>query len=336
MASLFEEINNLENWNYYTRENKFQIETIDNWNLDKKHKNFIENFLKLSGKIEIISFFHIELDKFTRATHTNSVFFLGCLFYEKLGFKDKINFKREERDEFNFIWFLTSLIHDFGYDIENNRKRYEKVTKNIESLKKDFDIKEDLLKQPLDSYSKNMKELIDYIPEYYEKRFDGTIGRDKNGKIDHGIASGLILYNSLVKNRKDKKDKYGEIDIKHNLYWGEDLDLFYATSSYSIAIHNIRSKNQDLKFSIKDDPFLFLLWIADTLEPTKCFECCNPQYVLENIDIEFNSNKNGFTIKNKQNSELDFSKYKKNIKGLTNFLNIKTNIENINEFVLSW
>lgn len=336
MASLFEEINSLENWNYYTRENEFQIETIDNWNLDNKHKKFIEDFLKLSGKIEIINFFQIELDKFERTTHTNSVFFLGCLFYEKLSFKNKINFKREERDEFSFIWFLTSLIHDFGYDIENNKKRYEKVTKNIESLKKHFYIEEDLLKQPLDTYSKNMKELIDYIPEYYEKRFDGTIGRDKNGKIDHGIASGLILYNSLVKNRKDKKDKYGEIDTNHNLYWGEDLDLFYATSSYSIAIHNIRSKNKDLKFSIEDDPFLFLLWIADTLEPTKCFECCNPQYVLENIVIEFNSNQNGFTIKNKQNSELDFSKYKKNIEGLTNFLNIKTNTDNINEFVLSW
>jgi hypothetical protein len=285
-----------------------------------------------------ISFGNI-LNNFERAIHTNSVFFLGCLFYKELDFNDKISFTRDGRDEFHFIWFLTSLIHDFGYEIEKNKKAYDKITEDIESFKKYFSIYYDLLKQPLYNYSKNMKKLVSDIDEYYKKRFNGTIGRDRNGKIDHGIASGLILYNSLVKNRKNRKnmkEQHGEIHEKYNLYWGDDLDKFYEISALSIAVHNIRRKNDDLKFSIEEDAFLFLFWLVDTIEPTKCFNCCNPQYVIENITIKFHDNKKGFTIKNKEESKLDFTKYKKNIEGLTNFLNIKINTDNLNEFVLSW
>lgn len=340
MSSIFEEINNLENeeWDYYQRTSEFQNKTIDNWNLKENHKAFIEDFLKLSGKMDINVSFENVLDDFERSTHTNNVFFLGCLFYKKLDFKNKIKFTRNDRDEFHFIWFLTSLVHDFGYKIEKNKDKYKKITEDIESFKKYFDIDNDLLKKSTNDYSNNMKELIKNINNYYSDRYNGkrVDGSLAEGKIDHGIASGLILYNSLVENRKKMKKQYGENDKKHNLYWGDDLDKFYEISAYSIAVHNIRRKNNDLKFSIEKDGFIFLFWLTDTIEPTKNFDCCNAQYVLENIIIEFTDNKKGFTIKNKKGSELDFTEYKKNIKNLEHFLNIKINTEEKDEIVLSW
>lgn len=341
MSSILEEINNLKNeeWDYYKRTSEFPNKTIDNWNIKENHKAFIDDFLRLSGKMDINVSFENILDDFERSTHTNSVFFLGSLLYKKLDFKDKVKFTRKDgNDEFHFIWFITSLIHDFGYKIEKNKQNYKDITENIESFKNDFEIEKetDLTKQPSNKYSENMKKLIGDIDEYYKKRFDGTIGRDKNGKIDHGIASGLILYDSLVKNRKKMKEQYGENDTKHNLYWGDDLDEFYEVSAYSIAVHNIRRECNDLKFTIEEDAFLFLFWLSDTIEPNKSFDCCNPQYVLENIIIEFHDDKKGFTIKNKESSELDFTAYKKNIKNLECFLDIKADTEVKDKIVLFW
>lgn len=344
MLNLFDEINGLEKWDYYSRKDEFSIKKIDNWNFNRKHICFIEDFLKLSGKIGIINFFKIKLDYFERGAHTNSVFFLGCLFYKKLDFKNKIKFTRNDRNdrnEFYFVWFLTSLVHDFGDDIENNKNNYKEVTNDIQSFIKEFSIKEKLLEQDIAHNSENMKKLIDYIPKYYEERFDGKKGRGTNGKIDHGIASGLLLYSGLVENRKDKEEKYGEIqriDENNSIYWGKDLEKFYTDASYSIAIHNIRYPENTLKFSIEENPFLFLFWLADTIEPIKSFESksCKAQYILENIIIEFHNNKKGFTIKNKQNSTLDFTKYKEKIESLKDFLDIEINTKETNEIILSW
>jgi hypothetical protein len=341
MSSIFEEINNLEDkdWDYYNRTSEFPNKKIDNWNVKQNHKVFIDNFLKLSEKMDINISFENVLDDFERDIHTNSVFFLGCLFYKKLDFKNKTSFIRDGRDEFHFIWFITSLIHDFGYKIENNKEKYKEITKDIDNFKKYFSINNDLLKQPTNGYSNNMQELIKDISPYYSDRYNGkrSDGSLTEGKIDHGIASGLILYNSLVKNRKEMKERYGENDTKHNLYWGNGLDKVYEISAYSIAVHNIRRrKDNALIFSIEEDAFLFLFWLTDTIEPTKCFDCCNPQYVLENIIIEFHDNKKGFTVRNREDSKLDFTKYKKDIENLERFLDIKVNTKETNEIVLSW
>lgn len=82
MASLLEEINILDHWDYYERKVEPHItDKIVDWNCHFQHKNFIREFLKLSGKEEIINSFHIDVKNFEREIHTNSVFYLGCLFY---------------------------------------------------------------------------------------------------------------------------------------------------------------------------------------------------------------------------------------------------------------
>jgi hypothetical protein len=101
MKSLLEEIKNLKNWDYYEREDNYEI--ID-WCDNSQHQDFIKCFLKIGGKELIEKYFFtpelkcvgISLDNFERATHTNSVFFIGCLLYEKLLLKDKIKFTKIE------------------------------------------------------------------------------------------------------------------------------------------------------------------------------------------------------------------------------------------------
>ncbi|NOQ29986.1 MAG: hypothetical protein GQ570_02560 [Helicobacteraceae bacterium] len=342
MTSLLEKINTLNDYDDYKKEES-KSPKIDDWNNQTQHKNFIEYFLESSGKASIVKeFFQIDLNNFERATHTNSVFFVGTLLYKNLNFKDKIKFTRNEINEFYFIWFLTSLVHDFGDDIEKNKDNYPKVTSEIKSLKEMLNINtNDLLQQPLDKYSENMKKLIKHISPYYKERFEGKQGSSSNGKIDHGIASGLILYDGLVKNREKKEEEYGEIqklDNNSSIYWAKELEKFYAYASYSIAIHNIRYPENSLKFSIEEDPFLFLFWLADTIEPIKSFQTeeCLPSYILENIIIEFHNNKKGFTIKNNKDSKLDFSEYKNKIYNLIKFLKIDINTKKKNIIKLSW
>jgi len=331
MKSFLKEITSLEEWDYYKRTDEFKLKQIENWCCQHEHKDFIKNYLKLSGKIKIIKFFKIEFEQFTRAIHTNGVFFLGSLFYEKLDFKNKINFTRDGRDEFYFMWFLSSLVHDFRHDMEKRQNEDKKLTNDIDSFITEFDVENNLLKKPINNYSKNMKELIAFIPEYYERRIDGKEGRSNESRIDHGITSGLILYDSLVKNRKEKQEEHGDIDTKHNLYWGDELDKFYAIAAHSIAVHNMRK--EDLKFSITEEPFLFLFMLADTIEPSKYFKCANPKEVLEDIAIEFHS-KTKFTITNLLKLELDFTEYAKRIENLQSFLKVKVDSEEKNKITI--
>ncbi len=72
--------------------------------------------------------------------------------------------------------------------------------------------------------------------------------------------------------------------------------------------------------SIKDFPLLYLLGIVDTINPIKTYKGCDPNYVLENLSIDFESNK--IIIKNEDGSRLVFSDLIKNAKNFDGWLNI--------------
>lgn len=340
MKSLFEEIKTLKNWNYYSENRNYEI---INWNSKSNHIEFIEKFLDVSGKESIKdSFFTnelkidgISLDNFGRAIHTNSVFFIGCLLYEKLLLKEKIKFIRAdgEGDEFHFIWFLTSLIHDFGYFAENDKTKFSYITEDIASLNLTHNLlnykeqcnknKKNYLKDAYEEYKYPTKVIIDYIPTYFKEAFQGIRSSRNESKIEHGIYSGLVLYDGLVKNRLKKKNN-------SEFYWKDDLDKFYAKASFSIAIHNMRrdgiiDNSKDLKFSIEDEPYLFLFGLADTIEPTKMFDFDDVEYILKNILIEFKDNV--IILQNSSESELDFSRLISRISGLESWLNVNISSE---------
>ncbi len=358
MKSILNQIKSMKGWDYYPRKKEDFLDHINDWNNHEEHKNFIKTFLRISGKSIIQNAFEeingLKLEKFERLEHINSVFFLGCLLYKNTIFSEKINFDRPknyEKDEFYFIWFLTSLVHDFGYYIEKNVP--EEVDNNIESFKSYLGNKDeendfyDLLSEEFD-ISDNLKILLGSVPIYYRARLDGQIGRGNRPKIDHGISAGLILFNTLKNIRIKKQQELTNAGItddidREKLYWGNDLDKFYYIAASSIATHNMRRAKREeslskvyqdygmndmileegkiQKISINDDPFLLLFSIADTIEPTKTFDCVKPSYTLENILITF---ENDSTIKicNKEGSDLDFEKLKKKVKGLDVWLDM--------------
>ena len=348
MKSLLEEIKHLNGWDYYDRGGeKCQIQ---NWNDSFEQKKFIKDFLKISGKELVESHFFtddlekvgISLDNFERATHTNSVFFLGCLLYEKLALKDKIAFVRADgkNDEFHFIWFLTSLVHDFGYFAENDKSNFPHITEDISSLNVTHNLLDykrignKYLKEAYDGYQEAAQKILDYIPTYFKEAFNGCRGRSKESKIEHGIYSGLVLYDGLVKNRIERKkqqDNGAEEKSPQGLYWEDDLDKFYAIASFSIAIHNMRrngivQNSENLKFSIDTEPYLFLFGLVDTIEPTKTFDCMSAEYVLENILIDISTNE--IILRNVPSSKLDFSKLIEKVSGLKSWIDVDVIPEN--------
>jgi len=337
MKSLFQEIQDLNNWDYYNRDQKSEI---SDWNDNFKNQLFIKNFLKISGKESVVSHFFtrelsnagVSLENFERATHTNSVFFIGSLLYEKLLLKDKINFVREDRkgDEFPFIWFLTSLVHDFGNFAEDDKSNFPHITEDISSLGLthnllDYDGDSGYLKAAYDDYKDPIKSIIKEIPNYFKDAFNGKKSSHGAEKIEHGIYTGLLLYDGLVKNRIERKEQQDR-GVEKGFYWKADLDKFYALASFAIAIHNMRRDGivenpEDLKFSIDAEPFLFLFALADTIEPIKTFHSEDPEDVLKNILIDVQEDK--IILQNALDSKLDFSKLVEKVCGLASWLDVK-------------
>ena len=366
MKSIYSHIEDLkrEEWDYYKTRNLQSeqniLSTIKNWNDKKENESFIEEYLRVSGKLEIINKFEnpkISSNNFQRAAHTNSVFFLGCIFYKELNLKDKINFKRIDKktgeiiDEFYFIWFLTSLVHDFGYQIENcssiKTDLSQEITNNISSFKSFYNIdsKNDLLNTKY-SLEPNTKILLDHVPKYFKARKDGKLGRDNSGKIDHGIAAGLLLFDSLLKNRKEREKLNSKKEKNEQetdgLFWGKELENFYAIASSAIATHNMRRGSEKInetlkeykmekliindiegnikKLSYDEDSFAFLFALADTLEPLKFYDnCFDRQDILKNIHLEIKTNEIIFENKN---HKLDFKAFIECVKSLEDWLDV--------------
>ena len=276
---------NQESWNYYS-EKDFKTNPMLS---EKESKNFIENFIKLSGKSK--NLLSKEINNIgNRATHIVSTFFIGHYIYKNTNFKDLIdnelkkNVKKwETKSEvtFPFIWFLTCLFHDLGYTIE----KYEKV--KYLSLKDLKDKTGDLGE-------------IDGIPNFYGEVYEDYYRyRIKYQNVnDHGITAAYLLYHSLCKIRYLANNN-PENENQQKLCWEKELDKVYNFCAWNILAHNIwfcnRSDKNTLeryeyyklnelifednpiikksyKISREEHPFFFFLCLIDTIEPFKRVE----------------------------------------------------------------
>jgi hypothetical protein len=269
-------------WKYY--------EDVDFNNpfLDVKYKEFAEEYIKYAQKSEHNPLFE-HLQHAYSEEHVVIVFFLGIMMYEK---NDKIKkaidavigkYQSEISDidiGFPFLWFLISLFHDSGYFFEE-KGDYDSVD--------DFQEKEmvlNKLKKPCgvpiclsDSYDK-----------YYLYK------RKCIGKPDHGILAGVLLYDSLVKTYHEiSESSYAEkisagLYRYNGLYWSEKVLDIYNYCSWVVLAHNIFFcdkkvnpalvgiyKSNGLKNLVIDKPvvglneypFLYLLYLVDTIEMSK-------------------------------------------------------------------
>ena len=263
--------------------------------------------------------------------------------FESLNFSDSVHVP----DGINYIWTLTSLYHD----VITNREKAE-LAKLINTADNPFitpvsffnfvDFFKDKLRYTifedypeieriLSECKKENKPSNNVVePTYSEKTVNAYFRkRLHEGYIDHGIASGFVFYDSLVKNYLDKERKANgkeddgsfssEIFVDTasgkqpcQLTYRPEHLVFFKYIADAITVHNIwrydkndeQSKADYARFgllsdemkaytnllTIEDNPLAFFLCLVDTIEPTKYFDKISVVKLLEGISLNVNNN----------------------------------------------
>lgn len=177
----------------------------------------------------------------------------------------------------------------------------------------------------------------------------------KINHYDHGIVGGLWLYDSLVKNyylsfSRNKSADFNDFYI-NDLHFSTSQFPIFAYLADCIISHNMWFATDDYtieqyeKYGLKQltppyaqpvqfnrNPILFILALADTLEPIKT--CSNldisPLDVLNNIECEFNHKQITLAFKNNDM----FNKMTDKINRSTNWLDINVHINNKNNEIV--
>jgi len=334
-----------DEWRYYHKMNYnvFPFKSSDN------AKEFIKQYFKTGEKDSIFSNKCIEEISDNRVYHTVSLFFLG-IFLRPL-FEKKID---ELYPGFLYYWFLTSLFHDYGYSIENDKGNYIPKQINICQLKEKLGISDySLFNQAFKSNIKvigDSEQTINIDNGLIINYYDYCRLHEKLEFINHGIVGGLLLYHGLCENFEEKrklaKDYYTNFNeesfyypFESKIHWSRSHEKNYRFVAESIISHNIffASKAKEKKVykeygleklilsegsKVNYDAFLFLLVLADTIEPIKHFNQINPKCVLEKIDISVDEIKKTISIKILDEC-LNSEKYFEKILDLKNWLNVK-------------
>jgi hypothetical protein len=330
MKNLREHITNLDqsDWDYYFPLENNYIPTPFSGHIT--HENFIKRYFKRGGKDRIFkNYFSITSSLLNHSEHTNSIFFLGILISKKIKLNNQI-FNHNNLPGYSlfpFLWFLTCLFHDLGYDYEETKEYKDRIW-DIDSLKKELRIKNDFLSKTIHGVPNT---IVKNITKYFIwKRF-------VKNSLDHGIVAGYYLYDKLVKNRKYRYKKNND-----KLFWHPDLDQQYAEVAAIIASHNIWFANQESKESyetfemnelighssvnISDFPLLFLLGLVDSIDPIKIFkDKPNKEEIIKNLQIRFSDNSLSFA-KNSIESD-DFNTLKKKCEDLKLWLDVQILVE---------
>lgn len=343
MLSLIQHIIDIrqDEWDYYSDISGKKL--LNPFSSKLGHIDFVKQFFKRSGKsqvLDIIDFLpNRELDN-DRIKHTNSIFFLGILLYEKTDLRSPF-FEEENANEyrrFPFLWFLACLFHDFGFTIETDRKSIFGI-KNIEDLMRTYDIQNCLL----DSCPLNVNEtLFSLIGPYFDFRLK------EHNVIDHGIFAGFYFYDKL---KRIRENKFNRGDTGH--FWNEELEEQYAQVASAVATHNMwipgegdfvlyrRYKldrlTEDFKpIKFNDFPLLYLLGIVDTIDPIKLYQRKGiaPDEILSSIHMGFYGG--WITFMNGKKSKLDFELLIEKAKSLKGWIDVDIEFrENVLEIKLS-
>lgn len=201
MGTLTEEyeqlLNETDRWCYYGNmyfpQLKYSCERTL-FNCPEKAYEFIEWYFEIGGKSSVLGLNSRKLKSMLsreRATHVVSTFFLGI--YVAEAFDIKTNLRDSENMDFRYYWFLMALFHDMGYDYEMKSSCSQKdiiKTRGLKGLKNVLRIKkvDDTVFQ---TYTKT--EVESYL------KYRATCTEENLGKIDHGIAGGLLIYDRLDK-----------------------------------------------------------------------------------------------------------------------------------------
>ena len=273
------------NWSYYASP---CCNIQGTWNDDAKAAQFIEDYFKTAGKGKVVKnrlLDDVKKSACGRLQHSISTFML-CLFLSDMVDGITVPYIRDGFNEKYFL-FLICLYHDIGYVYETrcqNRDKKALQQDGLEAVQEIYDIQ----------YIHD-REFISYTKEEIDTYLKGKLAETNpsfGGMPDHGIVGGLMLY--------DRLRKQFEYSWKHSTRYsggrrhfyccgpdGRELHLsnshfdVYAICADAIIAHNIfvNTLNGYLRNAGKPDhtakigkdgnPFLYLLALADSLEPTK-------------------------------------------------------------------
>jgi len=159
---------------------------------------------------------------------------------------------------------------------------------------------------------------------------------------DHGIIGGYLFYDRIIKNYlaaylSALQESHYPVSLSdfyfHERHFSENQLPVFSYISDCILSHNIWKQSEETRelyeyynlsaalgetykiLTIRDNPLLYILAIADTLEPIKAYEKINPQTVSESINIEYTPGSHELTFSSSNNA-VDISELHRRAKGL--------------------
>jgi hypothetical protein len=332
MKNLYQYIDELKSyeWQYYIGINN-SIETKKPFVDHSDYSSFILNYFRKGGKVKIFELCNINLNQIRLPNHICSVFFLGIILYNKTEFSKKYQLPKSDAEyaTFPFIWFLIALFHDNAYHMEDENQLQD--VSSISQLINKFNIKHSLFDRKFSKCNNLLNSRNNY---FLFRKLDRNV-------VDHGILGGLLLFDRLVKIRREKK----KID-EDTLFWGRKLENQYKIAANAISIHNIwlqppeicrQHKLEELidfkPIKFKEFPMFYILGIIDTIEPLKTYQDDNVSDIdiLKSLEMEFG--KCFLRVRESKNSKIDFKKLIDKTKNFKNWLDVDVK-SGITEFEL--
>jgi hypothetical protein len=339
-------------WSYYPNESIRQDELKRVKQLTNS-KDFISKYLEEGCKAQSLSMdkYFSELLSEIRAKHTVSIFFIGLYIYKNCAIiKEKIDIKLNELRtkvggdisiKFNYYWFLICFYHDIAHCYETADYSLDYIEENQISLKQ---------LNALPDISFDLPPFNNSVPDIYTSVWYNYYRyRTSQGKNDHGIFGGLLLYNDMKLNYDKYRNELNnpkEPFEKNKVWWSKKiLSDVHGYVAWMIMAHNIwflfnddphyeRKRIEYEKYELNeliltgdntvitlDHPFLYLLSIVDTIDPVKIIK--NPIDILEALSkIYIMADGSELIIKMDKNIIGDCEKYQKGINDLKKWVDL--------------
>lgn len=300
-------------------------------------KKFIDGYFEKREKGSVLKEVLVDDSIVSKGIHSVAVFLLGMYCYQELGIEEALLKKigcnnsaaKSKGCNFEYFWFLTALYHDLSTEIEKklsiqNLKSDEKILKVI-SDNTCIEIEHNVLNDK--RLKKNENLIYTYETSLIKNYFNYRLQKDK--KIDHGIAAGILAYSKLCENLEKKLN--GKYDVKvGDMTFSKNDYIAYGIVADAIMAHNMwfaygetdieQYRENELgylvyeeKFSGKDDhrlsptnnPLAFYLGLIDTIEPFKYFDCkcMNKKCIADNIKFEVSDKRIIISTTNNINTE---------------------------------
>lgn len=309
-------------------------EFFENFSVENSEK-FIDGYFEKREKESALKEVLVDDSIVSKGVHSVAVFLLGMYCYQKLGIEEALLKKigcnnstaKSKGCNFEYFWFLTALYHDLSSEIEKNLSvQNSKVAKKILKFMSDDtcnDIEHNVLNDK--RLKKNENLIYTYETSLIKNYFNYRLQKDK--KIDHGIAAGILAYSKLCENLEKKLN--GKYDVKvGDMTFSKNDYIAYGIVADAIMAHNMwfaygetdieQYRENELgylvyeeKFSGKDDhrlsptnnPLAFYLGLIDTIEPFKYFDCkcMNKKCIADNIKFEVSNEHKQITISTANN-----------------------------------